>query len=184
MKLKINIQDTKAERQVHRPKLIAVIGHASHAKDVHLKAAYEVGKLIAKSGAILLCGGNPEGVPDASARGAYEAGGITVGITPKEDSTTSSQHLTIPIRTGMGFARNQILGLTADSLIAIGGGVGTLCEMAYSYAYKKPVIVIEGLGGIPEQYVGKYLDEKKTIKILGAKTPEEAVETALRLMEK
>ena len=166
-----------------RPHLIAVIGHASHGKDIHLKTAYEVGKEIAKSGAILLCGGNPEGVPDAAAKGAYESGGITVGITPKEDSKSSSQHLTIPIHTGMSFARNQILGLSADALIAIGGGVGTLAEMAYSYVYKKPVIVIEGLGGIPEQYIGKYLDEKKTVKILGAKTPKEAVDLAKRLAE-
>ena len=168
---------------IARPHLIAVIGHASHAKEIHLKTAYEVGKEIAKSGAILLCGGNPEGVPDAAAKGASESGGTVVGISPGVDRTTSSQYLTIPIYTNMGFARNQILGLSADALIAIGGGVGTLTEMAYSYAYKKPVIVIEGLGGIPEQYIGKYLDEKKTVKILGAKTPKDAVEMAKKLAE-
>lgn len=170
----------ESKKPISRPHLIAVIGHASHAKEIHLKTAYEVGKLIAESGAILLCGGNPEGVPNAAARGASESSGITVGITPKENSKSSSQHLTIPIHTGMGFARNQIIGLSADALIAIGGGVGTLTEMAYSYAYKKPIIVIEGLGGIPEQYIGKYLDEKKTTKILGSKTPEEAVKMALK----
>lgn len=174
----------ESTKPVSRPHLIAVIGHASHAEEIHLKTAYEVGKEIAKSGAILLCGGNPDGVPDSAARGAHDAGGITVGISPGVDYKSSSQHLTIPIHTGMGFARNQILGLSADALIAIGGGVGTLTEMAYSYAYKKPVIVIEGLGGIPEQYIGKYLDEKKTIKVLGAKTSKEAVELALKLSEK
>ena len=165
---------------IKRKPIIAVIGHASNAKKIHTDTAYEVGKEIAKTGAILLCGGNPEGVPNAAAKGATESGGIAIGITPSESEEHSSPYLTIPIHTGMGFARNQILGLTADTLIAIGGGVGTFCEMAYSYAYKKPVIVITNLGGIPEQYKGKYLDSKKTIKIQEAKTPKEAVELALK----
>ena len=164
-----------------RKPIIAVIGHASNAKQIHIDTAYEVGKEIAKSGATLLCGGNPKGVPNAAAKGATESGGIAIGITPSEDEKNTSLHLTIPIHTGMGFARNQILGLTADALIAIGGGVGTFCEMAYSYAYKKPVIVITNIGGIPEQYKGKYLDDKKAILIQEAKTPKEAVELALKL---
>ena len=169
-------------KNIKKP-IIAVIGHASNAKQRHIDTAYEVGKEIAESGAILLCGGNPEGVPNAAAKGATESGGIAVGITPSKDKEDAGPHLTIPIHTGMGFARNQILGLTADALIAIGGGVGTFCEMAYSYAYKKPVIVIANLGGLPGQYAGKYLDDKKTIKILEAKTPKQAVKLALKLTE-
>ncbi len=171
----------KDNHTIKRKPIIAVIGHASNAKKIHTDIAFEVGKEIAKSGAILICGGNPEGVPNAAAKGATESGGIAIGITPEESEKDSSPYLTIPIHTGLGFARNQILGLTADALIAIGGGVGTFCEMAYSYAYKKPVIVITGLGGLPEQYKGKYLDNKKTIKIQEAKTPKEAVELALKL---
>ncbi len=173
-------KDTPNKGNKRKP-IIAVIGHASNAKQIHIDTAFEVGKEIAKSGAILICGGNQEGVPNAAAKGATESGGIAIGITPTDNEKDSSPHLTIPIHTGMGFARNQILGLTADALIAIGGGVGTFCEMAYSYAYKKPVIVIANLGGIPEQYKGKYLDDKKTIKIQEAKTPKEAVELALKL---
>ena len=170
----------KDKHIIKRKPIIAVIGHASNARKIHIDTAREVGKEIAKSGAILLCGGNPEGVPNAAAKGATESGGIAVGITSSDNEKGTSPHLTIPIYTGIGFARNQILGLTADALIAIGGGVGTFCEMAYSYAYKKPVIVIAGLGGLPEQYAGKYLDDKKTIKIQEAKTPKEAVELALK----
>ncbi|MFH1432353.1 MAG: TIGR00725 family protein [archaeon] len=168
---------------VRRQKIIAVIGHASHAEKRHIDTAYEVGKEIAKQGAILITGGNSVGVPNAAARGAKCAGGISIGITPSSDGHDTSQYLTIPIHTGMGFARNQILGLTADALIAIGGGVGTFCEMAYSYVYKKPIIVITNQGGLPEQYAGKYLDEKKTAMIHEAKTPKKAVELAIKLTE-
>jgi len=171
----------KKDNHINKRKpIIAVIGHASNAKKIHKDTAFEVGKEIAKSGAILLCGGNPQGVPNAAAKGVTESGGIAIGITPEASEKDTSPYLTIPIHTGMGFARNQILGLTADALIAIGGGVGTFCEMAYSYAYKKPVIVIAGLGGLPEQYKGKFLDDKKTIKIQEAKTPKEAVKLALK----
>ena len=164
-------------------KLIAVIGHDKHAKQTHLDIAEEVGKEIALRNGILICGGNSRGVTNAAAKGAKENNGLTVGISPDSDLTNVSKFLDIPILTGMGFARNQIIAFSADALISIGGGVGTFCEMAYGYAYSKPIVAIKGLEGLPDSFIGKYLDDKKKVKILGADNAKEAVELAFKLIE-
>ena len=164
-------------------KLIAVIGHDQHAKQIHLETAQEVGKEIALRGGILICGGNKTGVPNAAAKGAREGNGLTVGICPGSDLENVSQFVDIPILTGMGFARNQIIAFSADALISIGGGVGTFSEMAYGYAYSKPIVAIKELGGLPESFIGKYLDDKKKVKIIGANNAKEAVDLAFKLIK-
>lgn len=161
--------------------IIAVIGHDRHAKKIHLKIAEEIGREIAKRGGIVICGGTNRGVPNAVAKGAREMGGVAIGILPREDNSETSKYVTVPILTGMGFARNQILGFSSDAVIAVGGGVGTFCEMAYAYAYSKPIIAIVGMGGFPDKFVNKYLDDKRTVKIVGAKSAGEAVELAFKL---
>ena len=163
--------------------MIGVIGHSIHARRIHLEVAEKIGKLIAKKGGIVVCGGRNVGVMDAVARGVKKEGGICIGILPESDLSQASEHLTIAIPTGLGYARNQIVALASDVVIVIGGGVGTLTEMAYAYNAGKPIIVIEGLDSIGEQFIGKYMDEKKKVKIRGVRTPEEAVELAFKLIE-
>jgi len=165
-------------------KIIGVIGHDKHATQIHLDIAEEVGKEIALRNGIVLCGGNNTGVPNAVAKGAKQNGGLAVGISPGSDSTNVSEYIDIPILTGMGFARNQIIAFSADAIISIGGGVGTFCEMAYGYAYSKPIIVVKGLKGMPEPFIGKYMDDKKTVKILGVNNAKDAVELAFKLIKK
>jgi len=165
-------------------KIIGIIGHDKHAKKIHLEIAEEVGKEIALRGGIVLCGGNNGGVPNAVAKGVKQNNGLTVGISPDSDLTNFSKYIDIPILTGMGFARNQIIAFSADALISIGGGVGTFCEMAYGYAYSKPIVVIKGLKGLPEPFVGKYMDDKKKVKILGVNSAKDAVELAFKLIKK
>ena len=165
-------------------KLIAVIGHDKHGKKIHSDIAEEVGKEIALRHGILLCGGNDGGVLEAAAKGAKQNNGLTIGICQGSDLTNVSKFIDVPILTGMGFARNQILAFSADALISVGGGVGAFCEMAYGYAYSKPIVVIKGLKGMSEPFIGKYLDKKKRVKIVGAGNAKDAVALAFKLIKK
>lgn len=167
-----------------RRPLIAVVGHGIHAKEEHIKTAEEVGREMAKKGGVVLCGGHSFGIMNAVAKGAQRENGMTIGIIPEDDLSKTSKYVDVPIITGISFARNQIIALSCDVMIVIGGGVGSLTETAYAYRFSKPVIVIEKLKSIVEPYIGKYMDEKKTVKILGAKNAKEAVELAFKSIKK
>lgn len=118
--------------------IIGVIG-ASQCDDAVYKQAYEVGRLVAQRGAVLVCGGL-EGVMEAVCKGAYEAGGLTVGIIPGFLASDANPYVAIPIVTGLSHARNIIIVRTAQVLIAISGSYGTLSEIAFALSLKKPVI--------------------------------------------
>ena len=68
--------------------------------------------------------------------------------------------------TGIGFARDFIVASSADGMIAVAGGVGTLIEMGVGYMTKKPIATIAGSGGTADQYSGKFLDERKRVPIM------------------
>jgi uncharacterized protein (TIGR00725 family) len=91
--------------------------------------AEEAGLRLARSGAVVLCGGL-SGVMEAVCRGARQAGGLTVGLLPSKEARTANPYVVLPIVTGMGEARNVILINSAEAVIAIGGGWGTLSEVA------------------------------------------------------
>lgn len=118
--------------------IIAVIG-GRRTEKVLLKEAEEVGRLIARNGAVLVCGGLG-GVMEAASRGAKSEGGLTVGILPQNDSKEANQYIDIPIATGLGIGRNVIIARTADALIAVGGEYGTLSEIAFALQMGKPVV--------------------------------------------
>jgi uncharacterized protein (TIGR00725 family) len=122
-------------------KIIAVIGGRRIEKAL-LAEAEEVGRLIAKSGSILVCGGLG-GVMEAASKGAQSEGGLTVGILPQDSSDRANQYIDIPIATGLGIGRNVIIARTADALIAVGGEYGTLSEIAFALQMKKPVVGIK-----------------------------------------
>jgi hypothetical protein len=121
-------------------KIIAVIG-AGNADENTLKIAEEVGKLIAKRSAILICGGLG-GVMEAAAKGAKSSGGITVGILPQSHREDANPYIDAPVATGFGEGRNVIIIRSADALIAVGGEYGTLSEIALGLKTGKPVIGI------------------------------------------
>ena len=118
--------------------VIAVIGGEKEAKAV-LKEAEETGRLIAEGGATLVTGGL-DGVMEAASKGAHLAGGLTVGILPQEHKQNANKYIDVPIATGLGIGRNFIIARAADALIAIGGGYGTLSEIAFGLQLGKPVI--------------------------------------------
>ena len=152
-------------------KLIGVIGGTEAPSDI-LALAEEVGRLIARSGSVLVCGGLG-GVMEAACRGAREEGGLTVGILPGPAKEDANPHVDIAIATNLGYARNAIISQTSDALIAVGGRYGTLSEIAHALQSDIPVI---GLNTWALAQKGQP-DES----IIVAQNPAEAVSKALSL---
>jgi uncharacterized protein (TIGR00725 family) len=105
-------------------------------------AAAEVGRLVAERGAVLVCGGLG-GAMEAACRGAKEAGGMTVGILPGPDRAAANPYVDIALPTGLGEARNALVVRAADAVIAVGGGYGTLSEIAFALKAGKRVIGLD-----------------------------------------
>lgn len=124
--------------------------------------AYEIGAMIAQEGWILLNGGRPSGVMQASARGAKDNGGITIGILPTEDVHWASQFIDIPIVTGMGIARNVINVLSSDMIIALPGKAGTISEIAMALNHGKEVVLFRFDVGF---WIKTYQDDGKVFII-------------------
>ena len=103
--------------------------------------AYQIGAMIAQEGWVLLNGGRASGVMEASARGAKDNGGLTVGILPVDDAGWASQYIDIPIVTGIGMARNIINVLSSDIVVALPGSAGTISEIAMALKYNKIVVL-------------------------------------------
>lgn len=159
---------------------IAVIGYnGDRCTEDARNLAYETGKEIAKAGAVLVCGGLG-GVMESACRGAKEAGGTTVGIIPQDDFSHANKYCDIVICSTIGFARDFIVASSADGIIAVGGGVGTLTELSIGYMMKKPMAALAGSGGISDSYGGKYLDERKRVRVQVAKDPAEAVRLVIK----
>ncbi len=159
---------------------VLVIGYNSDAcTRKAYSIAYEVGKEVARREAILITGGLG-GVMEAACKGAYDLGGIAVGIIPFDESSKANRYCNVVVCSGMGYARNFITAYSADGTIIVGGGVGTLIEAGVAYMKKKPVVAIAGSGGIADRYAGKYLDDRKLIKISSARNASEAVDYIMR----
>jgi len=158
---------------------IAVIGYnKENCSDEAAKLALQVGREIARSGSILICGGLG-GVMEAACKGAKENNGITVGIIPQQEFSFANQFCDIVICTGMGFARDVLVATSADGIIAVGGGVGTLLELAVGYMIKKTMVVVSGSGGVSESYAGQFLDGRKLTPLILANDAYSAVQLVI-----
>lgn len=124
------------------PRIIGVIGESQFSDPANEALAEAIGRLIAAGGDVLICGGL-SGVMEAACRGAKSAGGITIGVLPGSDRGQANRYVDYAVATGMGESRNVVVVLTADALVAIGGGFGTLSEIGHALRAGKPVI---GLG--------------------------------------
>ena len=120
---------------------IAVCG-ASDATPSQLDAAKEVGRLLAKAGAIVINGGYA-GVSGAASEGAASEGGTVVGILPESDREGANPHLTVSIPTALGQGRNLLIVTAAESVIAIGRGWGTLSEIAHARRIGRSVFALD-----------------------------------------
>jgi uncharacterized protein (TIGR00725 family) len=114
------------------------VGPGDAAPDV-AAAAESVGRELAGRGAVLVCGGLG-GAMEAACRGAREAGGTTVGLLPGLDRRDANPYVDVAIPTGLGEARNALVVRTADALVAVGGGYGTLSEIGLALRTGKQVV--------------------------------------------
>jgi uncharacterized protein (TIGR00725 family) len=152
---------------------IGVIGGSEVSPEV-AGLAEEVGREIARRGAVLVCGGLA-GVMEAACKGASEAGGLTIGILPGDNRSTANRYVKIPIVTGTGYARNVAVVRTSQAVIAIDGSYGTLTEIGYALQAGIPVI---GLGTWALSIDGQA--ENSIIQVTSAK---EAVTRAMTLAD-
>jgi uncharacterized protein (TIGR00725 family) len=120
---------------------VAVCG-ASEATASQLEAAKEVGRLLAAAGAIVINGGLG-GVSGAASEGAAAAGGMVIGLLPDAHRAGANPFLTVALPTGLGQSRNALIVTAAQAVIAIGGGWGTLSEIALAKRLGRPVITLD-----------------------------------------
>ncbi|MGZ5488544.1 MAG: TIGR00725 family protein [Candidatus Aminicenantales bacterium] len=146
---------------------IAVIGGSRPGRQA-LDSAFEVGRLIARAGAVVVSGGLG-GVMEAASRGARQEGGLVVGILPGASPADANPWVDVPIATGLGYTRNALVVMNADAVVAVDGEYGTLSEIAYGKIHGKKVV---GLGTW----------DVKGVDI--ATTPEEAVRMALEGLDR
>jgi len=119
------------------------------------------------------------GVMRAASRGAHDTGGLTVGIIPQNDFSLANEFCDIVIPTGIGLMRDFLNALSADGVIVIGGGSGTLSEICAAYMYKKPIIALKNSGGTASKYANQFLDHRKNVQIIGVETVDEAMKCVL-----
>ena len=153
-------------------KQIAVIGSAEEISSEVEQMAEEVGRGIALRGAVLISGGRG-GVMEASCRGAKKEKGLVVGILPRTRDQ-ANRFVDVAIVTGMGDARNVLNVNSADAVISICGGAGTLSEIGLALKAGKKVVALKPSGGVSSMLAGKSIDVK-TVTDAGS------VEEALRI---
>lgn len=156
--------------------MISVIGVEACGPEA-LETAETVGREIARRGATVVCGGRG-GVMEAACRGARDAGGHTIGIMPGRGHGDSppNAYVEFPVFTGMGFARNIMVVLSGDAVIAIDGSYGTLSELSYALIHETPVV---GIDTWDFNYRG-FTGQEKIVRVTD---PVEAVTLAMELAE-
>ena len=146
------------------------VAGASRPEPPLLAEAELLGRRLGEAGAVVVCGGGP-GVMEAVCRGAQAAGGTTIGLLPGLDRAEGNPYLTVSIPTGLGQGRNLLLVRSSNAVIAVGGGFGTLSEIALALRTGTPVI---GLATWSLQ-----LDSRQVDAFPVADTPDAAVRLAL-----
>jgi uncharacterized protein (TIGR00725 family) len=151
-------------------RLYVGVAGASRPEPPLLDKGEVLGRRLGEAGAVVVCGGGP-GVMEAVCRGAQSAGGTTIGLLPGLDRAEGNPYLTVSIPTGLGQGRNLLLVRSSDAVIAVGGGFGTLSEIALALRTGTPVI---GLATWSLQ-----LDSRQVDAFPVADTPDAAVRLAL-----
>ncbi|MCG1042798.1 TIGR00725 family protein [Mycetohabitans sp. B8] len=125
----------------HRnPQPVGIIG-PSTCNEACRSAAYKVASVLASAGVPIICGGRG-GVMEAACHGAYDMGGVTIGILPEEDRRSANKYVTLTLPTGIGEIRNALIVRGSECVVAIGGGMGTLSEMALGVKWNKAVFTL------------------------------------------
>ncbi len=147
-------------------KQIAVVGNARLTDETLIAISRDVGKILAGINVDLVCGGLG-GVMLEACRGfkSVQSSGRTVGILPSYDITTANEFVDIAIPTGLDVGRNQLVVASGAAVIVIGGGAGTLSEIALASQINKPIFLIKNTGGWADKLTDDYLDSRKNAQI-------------------
>jgi uncharacterized protein (TIGR00725 family) len=167
----------RVKRPVALRPMLAVVGSGQASRDL-AALAERAGRAVLDAGFHLACGGLG-GVMEAACRGARQSPRhgecLILGILPGADRSLANEHCDLAVATGMGVARNAILVTTADAVLALGGGAGTLSEVALAWQLGKPVAVVASSGGWAGKLGDRPIDDRRPGRVLEASTPEEAV---------
>jgi uncharacterized protein (TIGR00725 family) len=172
-----------------RRPVLAVIGSSGALTEAIEKAAEALGRLAIEAGFRLVSGGR-DGVMEATSRGARSAAnwrdGDVIGILPSYERSNANAFVDIVIPTGLGIARNVVVVATADVVVALAGGSGTLSEIAIAWQLGKPVIGLDlglgAVGGWGERAAGMTIDDRRGDEIRRARSVEEAIALAKALV--
>ena len=176
------MSDEKTTRRLQ----IGVMGSAQDLKyEKKLEElAEEVGSWIAKSGSILVFGAEKDldSLSTAACRGAKKENGFTIGFTYGRGKDIYQKDADVIVVTGMerGGGREFVLSASSDCLIALSGGSGTLNEIVVAYQLGIPMVALKGTGGWADRLADEYFDKRERLAVIGANTPRDAVEIALR----
>ena len=169
--------------QGRRP-ILSIVGTGKNLDSNLENTAYIVGELAINAGFRIVTGGLG-GVMQAASEGARAARGYmegdVIGILPGSESSQANPFVDVAIPTGMGIARNTLVVSCADVVVAIGGGAGTLSEMALAWQLGKPVIALRHTPGWSAFLADQSLDTQQTHTVHGATDAEEAIRLARQM---
>src|SRR5476651_915201 len=159
--------------------IVGVMCQGDAAHESAVQSAFELGKLIAQHGWVLLSGGRKKGAMDAVNKGAKSANGLTVGIILTSNNDDTSDFVDIAVITGMGGARNNINVLSCDALIVIADGIGpgTVSEAALALKAKKNIVLLNA-----DEVTTAFFQKLQKTNVSFAQTPQEAVTLVKRLV--
>ena len=143
---------------------VVVIGDAQANKDKY-EFCEQLGNFLAEHDFTVITGGRT-GIMEAVSKGAYLAGGMTIGILPSTNLRDANPWCKAVIPTGLGHTRNSLTALAADIIISIGGKAGTLTELGFAWIYNKPIISVTTFGGWSERLSGQEIDERRPDNII------------------
>jgi uncharacterized protein (TIGR00725 family) len=166
-----------------RRRVAAVVG-ANSASPLILGAAERIGAGLVDAGLRVATGGLG-GVMTAASRGARHAAGWTegsvVGVLPGLVAAEANPFVDLVVPTGLNYARNTILVAMADVVVAVGGGAGTLSELALAWQHGKPIVALDLGEGWSARLAGERLDHRRDDHLYRATSAEEAVRLAVLL---
>lgn len=169
-----------------RRPVLAVIGNAGEIPEAQRAAAFELGRRAVDRGFRVVCGGM-DGVMEAAAHGAHTSEqyreGDTIGIAMSYRAADLNPWVDIVIPTGMGYARNAIVVSTGDVVVAIGGGSGTLSEIALAWQIQRPILVYGQAEGWAKRLGGLHLDQRNPLPIESFDDMEDLVDRAWMLAQ-
>ena len=166
---------------------IAVIGSGLLAENQkEYKIAKDLGRGLIDRGYRIICGGlggTMQAVCEGARSSLSYSEGSTIGIIPTIDKDQANPFIDIRIATGISIARNQVIVASADIVISISGGAGTLSELAFAWQLNKPIIAFQGTGGWSEKLSNQKIDDSRIDTVNSVKTVEEALDLISVILE-